>query len=109
MKGKDILLTFYTERDHQNGLEMPASDRNKSTLLTSVTLNIKGTVRLKTRWFKSGINSYFFLYCLAADIFNFDLKGQYSLKSIKLVSAFNNHSNKLCKINVASAANSLNR
>jgi hypothetical protein len=31
----------------------------------------------------------FFLYCSAADIFNFDLKGQYSLKSIKPVSAFN--------------------
>ncbi len=35
------------------------------------------------------------------------LKGQYSLKSIKLVSAFNDRKNQLCRINVASAANSL--
>ncbi len=52
---------------------------------------LKGTVRRKLRWVKSGINRKLFLYCLAADIFNFDLKGQYSLNSIKPVSAFNDH------------------
>ncbi len=45
------------------------------------------------RWVKSGINRWLFLYCLAADIYKFYLKGQYSLKSIKPVSAFNDHKN----------------
>jgi hypothetical protein len=53
----------------------------------------KGTVRRKPRWVKSGLNRWLFLYCLAADIFNFYLKGHYSLKSIKPVSAFNDHKN----------------
>ncbi len=43
---------------------------------------IKGTIRRKPRWVKSGINRKLFLYCLAADICKFYLKGQYSLKSI---------------------------
>jgi hypothetical protein len=34
-----------------------------------------------------------FLYCLAADVLNFYLKGHYSLKSKKSVSAFNDHKN----------------
>jgi hypothetical protein len=72
-------------------------------------LHVKGTIRRKLRWVKSDINRKLFLYCLAADIFNFYLKRQYSLKSIKPVSAFNDHKNKLCTINVASAANSLYR
>ncbi len=50
-----------------------------------------GTVLLKPRWVKSGFNRLLFLYCLAADIYKFYLKGQYSLKSIKPVSAFNDH------------------
>jgi hypothetical protein len=54
---------------------------------------VKGTVRRKLRWVKSGINRKLFLYCLAADIFNFYLKGQYSVKSIKPVSAFNDYKN----------------
>jgi hypothetical protein len=53
----------------------------------------KGTVRRKTRWVKSGINLWLFLYCFAADIYKFYLKGQYYLISIKLVSAFNDHKN----------------
>jgi hypothetical protein len=53
--------------------------------------SLKGTVRRKPRWVKSGINRKLFLYRLAADILNFDLKEHYSLKSIKPVSAFNDH------------------
>ncbi len=47
----------------------------------------------KLRRVKSGINHKLFLHCLAADISNFYLKGQDSLKSIKLVSVFNDHKN----------------
>ncbi len=68
---------------------------------------LKGTVRQKPRWVKSGINRWLFLYCLAADILIFNFKRHYSLKSIKLASAFNDHKNKLGRINVASAADSL--
>jgi hypothetical protein len=55
--------------------------------------SFKVTVGRKPRWVKIGINRKLFLYCLAADIYNFYLKGHYSLKYIKPVSAFNDHKN----------------
>jgi hypothetical protein len=56
-----------------------------------VGVGIKGTVQRKPRGVKSSINCLLFLYCLAADNFNLYLKGHYSVKSIKLVSVFNDH------------------
>ncbi len=55
------------------------------------------------KWYQSLALSLLF----SADIYQFYLKGQYALKSIKLVSAFNDSKNLLCKINVVSAENSL--
>ncbi len=54
---------------------------------------LKGTVRQKPRWGQKWYQLQLFLYCLAADICKFYLKGQYSLKSIKPVSGFNDHKN----------------
>jgi hypothetical protein len=64
---------------------------------------LKGIVQRKLRWVKIA------LYRLAADISYFHFKGHYSFKSIQPVSVFNDHKNYFCRINVASAANSLYR
>ncbi len=60
----------------------------------------------KSRWVKSGINCQLFLHCSVPDVFYFYLKGHSFFESVKSVSAFNDHKNQLCRINVASAANS---
>jgi hypothetical protein len=61
-------------------------------------LPLKGIVRQKLRWVKSGINHSLFLHYLVADTFCFYLKGHYSLKSIKPVLALYSVTSSLCQV-----------
>ncbi len=61
---------------------------------------------MKLRLFISGIDRQLFLYCLGAETF-FNLKGHHPLKQIKPVLACKDHTQKLCSINEAPTANSV--
>jgi hypothetical protein len=66
---------------------------------------LKGIVRRKLRWAMSGINRQLFFYCSVADTFLF--KGTSSFKVDKTSSTGKDYTNKLYRIFVVLAANSV--
>ncbi len=85
-----LILMFITKcvgqtTDHHTDMEI--------LHVTSTNHQLKGVVRRKQRWVKSGSNRQLLLYCLDADISSIHLKGHHSLKSITPVSVFNDHKN----------------